>query len=822
MHMAGEHGGEWTDFTRVLMAARGELGKGQMLHADSFNLGDSMSALEMMDPKMDAGLVNPDVVSAEESFEQGLVPLHPDLETMVALSDKMLALEMTWVRGTGFFPRPRSVFTCLYCHRPDEIQNQSLRLYCQALLKSCELVKKAVSRANVYEEEDFSMNLGGFSFYDKLSEEPLTSLGDSSLTGLEENLQKHLKLVKMSAGGKGEGGESREVPSEGQETRQQAGAPTEGFILDVQDAPVLEAFLARIRLRRAWLGVLHNLSKGFKSLKSAHKLIAYALAQLSVTRATVNYDSSRVGKFAIQPRLNMKLMAPSPPRPVPILNLSAAFDELEEQLNFLKTLCVKLPFVTSLSQLHHFLEDYTSGSPAPGALPRSFLRLLLTSGNFLGGENTQHLVRQSMADYLIPEHALQSVSAASFIHTTSKLVLNYCTSSCYNLGRQRRRMARSIDDWAHAQLEAELVDQTVFLVYEDRKPCLLSETGAFFSGWLLDQMLVMVVRYFELGFQLRLYAGFEHSMLYWYMDYLLGVRINCQPSIFFPKSRQHQLEESRGVAEKGGKGASKKKDKSKGHGGKTGGAKKSEPSMEQLMLEAKQAMCRGVFRLIAGLNSEKIYELDELSRATLPLRFQRRFGPVMRVEQPHALSFLHYEENTDSSQYHPSELYGAAAESFFQARTVADKLVHKLQASSSEDAGVLLDEMAKTAKGLVAVATFNESLAEFTYQRSIAGQQQGGRGAGSDDFPLPPGYKMAQEYTEWTRRKSRKEEDAAESRSRGGEERPDEWQDEWKPWMNAMEHNLLCDAPQMKVTKKVSFIFGPSQIYPFVMIDMKR
>jgi hypothetical protein len=42
-------------WTRVLCA---ELGKGQMLHADSFNLGDSMSALEMMDPKMDAGVIN--------------------------------------------------------------------------------------------------------------------------------------------------------------------------------------------------------------------------------------------------------------------------------------------------------------------------------------------------------------------------------------------------------------------------------------------------------------------------------------------------------------------------------------------------------------------------------------------------------------------------------------------------------------------------------------------------------------------------------------------------------------------------------------------
>lgn len=35
-----------------------ELGNGDMLHADSFSLGDSMSALEMMDPKMDAGVLD--------------------------------------------------------------------------------------------------------------------------------------------------------------------------------------------------------------------------------------------------------------------------------------------------------------------------------------------------------------------------------------------------------------------------------------------------------------------------------------------------------------------------------------------------------------------------------------------------------------------------------------------------------------------------------------------------------------------------------------------------------------------------------------------
>lgn len=50
-----------------------------MLHADSFNLGDSMSALELMDPKMDAGVTcekNKSVVAAGEPsiFVAGLAP----------------------------------------------------------------------------------------------------------------------------------------------------------------------------------------------------------------------------------------------------------------------------------------------------------------------------------------------------------------------------------------------------------------------------------------------------------------------------------------------------------------------------------------------------------------------------------------------------------------------------------------------------------------------------------------------------------------------------------------------------------------------------
>eukprot|EP00286_Rhodomonas_abbreviata_P012374 CAMPEP_0181340808 /NCGR_PEP_ID=MMETSP1101-20121128/30051_1 /TAXON_ID=46948 /ORGANISM="Rhodomonas abbreviata, Strain Caron Lab Isolate" /LENGTH=83 /DNA_ID=CAMNT_0023451997 /DNA_START=6 /DNA_END=254 /DNA_ORIENTATION=+ len=71
-------------------------------------------------------------------------------------------------------------------------------------------------------------------------------------------------------------------------------------------------------------------------------------------------------------------MAPSPPRAVRILSILDAFAELQKQLLHLDSLCQRIPQVTELSQLERFVASYTSSSPAPGVVPRSFLRLLLS------------------------------------------------------------------------------------------------------------------------------------------------------------------------------------------------------------------------------------------------------------------------------------------------------------------------------------------------------------------------------------------------------------------------------------------------------------
>ena len=49
---------KWTDATATLRNAATDLPQGAMLHADDFVLEGAMTAVELFDPKMDAGVIN--------------------------------------------------------------------------------------------------------------------------------------------------------------------------------------------------------------------------------------------------------------------------------------------------------------------------------------------------------------------------------------------------------------------------------------------------------------------------------------------------------------------------------------------------------------------------------------------------------------------------------------------------------------------------------------------------------------------------------------------------------------------------------------------
>ncbi|GJM87261.1 hypothetical protein PR202_ga03198 [Eleusine coracana subsp. coracana] len=72
--------GVWADASPLLAAACRDLQDGELVHGENFSLFAAMSALEIMDPKMDSGSERSGYNSIEEAIEDGAAPIPLSLD----------------------------------------------------------------------------------------------------------------------------------------------------------------------------------------------------------------------------------------------------------------------------------------------------------------------------------------------------------------------------------------------------------------------------------------------------------------------------------------------------------------------------------------------------------------------------------------------------------------------------------------------------------------------------------------------------------------------------------------------------------------------
>ncbi|POW15307.1 hypothetical protein PSTT_02311, partial [Puccinia striiformis] len=124
--------------------------------ASHLDLIDIISAIEIMDPRMDSGVGR----GKEEEQETGKFdPLQPlTVPEIVTLIDLTLACEVTWYTGRLL---SQSILTCQYLNHLDVLQNHHdpfihlvLRSYLLGLIKSCALISDEILKENLRENED--------------------------------------------------------------------------------------------------------------------------------------------------------------------------------------------------------------------------------------------------------------------------------------------------------------------------------------------------------------------------------------------------------------------------------------------------------------------------------------------------------------------------------------------------------------------------------------------------------------------------------------------------------------------------------------------
>ena len=106
----------WYDAQSVLHEITEQLQHGQMLQSEHFSLFEAMSAVEIGDPKMDAGLDTATAPTPDALIEQGLAPLELSGAQLIATLDRLAAMQASWHIGNTI---AQTVFVCLYMLKPD-------------------------------------------------------------------------------------------------------------------------------------------------------------------------------------------------------------------------------------------------------------------------------------------------------------------------------------------------------------------------------------------------------------------------------------------------------------------------------------------------------------------------------------------------------------------------------------------------------------------------------------------------------------------------------------------------------------------------------
>ena len=111
----GDAGPSWLNLDPFLTRLSEGLRPGQLVHGPHFSLFDSMSAVEIGNPRMDPGVH----VGRQQQSGKDLdsaAPLKLTNEQVLKVADQLMAQEMSWHGGNTL---AQTVFTCLYLLHPE-------------------------------------------------------------------------------------------------------------------------------------------------------------------------------------------------------------------------------------------------------------------------------------------------------------------------------------------------------------------------------------------------------------------------------------------------------------------------------------------------------------------------------------------------------------------------------------------------------------------------------------------------------------------------------------------------------------------------------
>ncbi|KAK5639210.1 hypothetical protein RI129_011702 [Pyrocoelia pectoralis] len=641
----------WTAITYEFLNAVQGLELGELLHDESFGLFEAMSAIEMMDPKMDAGMLCNRGNKKAKSFDQAVSDSTLKLKNfshreLIDIIDTTLACIVSWLEGHSL---AQTVFTNLYLHKPYSIEDRTLKVFSLAVYKVLEIIKEFIHKAIVYEEEDFQPMHYGYHLNPDLSEQRMIGM----LREVEEELHKKSRTKFQN-----------------------------GHVLP-QEADETVALYARIKFVRVFYQALTLLLQRKEDRQSAitdcQRLFVTATDMLFIMQKTVQIDAQinnvleQSQVLGFEPLINQRLLPPTFPRYTKIKPKEEALVYFEDMIDRLKTVC-RIHGISSFHQALDFFVEFSKCSPC--LLSRSALQLLyLGSHSVVLSSNPnilKELLKEAAKSFISPP-ALMAKAIVS--NQQAKMYVDTFFSHCtrpfanllqlcgHNRARQRDKLAHLLEEFTSLQDEAERVDA---YLHNISISCTWSRPHlACFGTWILYHTLRIMIMYLLAGFELELYSVHEYYYIYWYLyEFLYGWLVSALTRADSFLVEQELIGELRKS-----KGNKKLKPKYK---------KKPRPyNRDILFFQALQNMCGGYYKALIGFRIDEKLTMPHPQFDSEQVRYEHRFAPFQSLLTPPPVQYSEFRDMTSPARCSKQAidsmyLYIAGCKHFHQARQLLE------------------------------------------------------------------------------------------------------------------------------------------------------
>ncbi|RMC19130.1 hypothetical protein DUI87_03734 [Hirundo rustica rustica] len=373
----------WIDITQDFEEACRELKLGELLHDKLFGLFEAMSAIEMMDPKMDAGMIGNQVNRKVLNFEQ--------------------AIKITWLEGHSL---AQTVFTCLYIHNPDFIEDPAMKAFALGILKICDIAREKVNKAAVFEEEDFQSMTYGFKMANSVTDLRVTGM----LKDVEDDMQRRVKSTR-----------SRQGEERDPEVELETSAVAEAQKLMTQAADLLSAIHNSLH---------HGMQAQNDTTKGDHPIM-----------------------MGFEPLVNQRLLPPTFPRYAKIIKREEMVNYFSKLIDRIKTVCE----VVNLTNLHCILTTFLVDNKK-------------VFGTHLMQDMVKDALRSFVSPpVLSPNHQAKDY-IDSFVTHCVRPFCSLIQIHGHNRARQRDKLGHILEEFATLQDEAEKVDAALHSMLLKQEP----------------------------------------------------------------------------------------------------------------------------------------------------------------------------------------------------------------------------------------------------------------------------------------------------------------------------------------------------------------